>query len=796
MPLILSSAPSGGGGGEGTFAFTSTAQLRPRRTAFLFRSYVQLGKTVVPFSFASAVRLKSSRVPFSFTSFVALRPTGSRWAGILPTPMQGIPPKTWEVSCEVGKSSKFSYTHNGENESGTLTVQVPAAQIGNKVGITASLGSGPAIARHLTVDKRQFEETRTREGITTVIRFYNETAEKARSFPLPELVPWVKSPRLDYPNDYVLEPGLAPSPTLPAPPPLRSIGVRALVDQAFAAAGIGFSLIGPDPFEGETWLEKRRDTSTGGRTPADVFGSTYGALGYRLIVRGSALFGVPPGGSIDSASLAYTSCELESNTRRKEAAQVPGRIALSASDALVPAPKVDAPPSPDPDKEDEEPSDDTQTPEDKARSWREITPGPDGFTVSTGYVWNGLLREEQEISIGRVEVKETVDGEAVTRVFDRVLIGDTKTTYKYHPDCPDAVVEQVTTKRGFGYGLGTEVRMVGVLGRMFGGQFSAGDLVTNETEIITQTWYETPPLAGYLRSRTTAGKRLVSVEQEGAEEEANQRGPMQAREYVAQILRERYRRVDPNWHRHWETTGGATIPLYDLDSQEPIRLTVKTGTLISGSEVMRNEPPKVNWPTPAEVKPGTPEDPDDPNADKGPQAEVNIPQRAMFAVEGGGEGGIQATFPMLASAAKLPQFAAILAHANGPRLTTSAQFQKPAAALPGSSISGAVSGVVVSLNINTEGKTGSATIEAESLEAPGITPIPWPAENDRERGTVVSINGQRVTVAIPTGVGSDGKGVYVNRTAYLLQGMTVALGATVEIRVDSRGYNLIASGAS
>lgn len=792
MPVILMGRS--GHSGAAPFGFVSRARLTPRPTGVVFRSYVRPPE-VVPFAFGTLIRLRTARVPVRFPSYAGLRPSGGGSPGLPPgTPVKvipGAPPRRWELSCPLGRAVQSSYQHDGETETVTLTLKTDARP-GETLKVFASLGDAPAIARHLTVDQRQYEVTRSRtEGTTTVIRAYNAAAERARTFALPELVEWVLSPRLDYPDDYVAQPGIVPA-TPPPLPPLRRVGVSDLVRRGFAAAGVPFSLIGPDPFGGETWQEKRREYSTGGRTPADLFGDTYGALGYRLIVRGDALYGVPPGGSLTGEGDAFTRCEIESLTERGEGAQVPGRIRLSAAERTVLGPLVPRDPESDPDEVAEEGE---QTEEDKLRSWSDVSyTAGGGMSVSAGYVWNGLLRQEQQVEIGRVEVKETVDGEAVTRVFDRVLISDTKTTYSYHPACREAVVSQKTVKRGYGYTLNTELQMRSASGVMFSAYLPGGDLVENQTEIISQVWHEEGDLAGYLKSRRTEGKRLVSVEQEGAEEEdPARRGPLQPREYVGQVLGETYRRIGPVWHRHYATTGGATVPLYDLDSQEAVRLTVRTGAMQTGSEVMRNEPPRVEWPKRQPEKPEGEEDETDADPDGRLRNEISLPQRAAWRVEGGGSGTAEQTFGMLEGPAKLAGFAALIAHANGARVVQEARLSVPRGLLPGSLISSPVSGVVESLSITTEGRKGTASITAAQVTAPALTELPWPAENDRERGFVVSVSRAQVVVNVP--YLSGGSVGYQPRVATLLRGFAEPeVGSVVEIATNSAGHSVIAGG--
>lgn len=771
MPLILMGRRAPGGE---ALTFPSRVTLRPRALTFTFRSSV-LPPERAMVTFTSLVRLRTARVTQRFPSYAALRPAvmggGAGGGSVTPdgpslppgTPVQiipGAPPRRWQVSCPLGRAVSASYEHSGESETATLTFPGEVTP-GASVQFGASLGDLPALARSLTVDPRQYEIRRSRTGpTTTTLRAYNPASEWAGSSPLPELVPWKLAPRA--------EDSTAPG---------RTLGVSDLVRRAFAAAGVGFGLVGDDPFAGETWQEGARDVSTEGRTAADVFGDSYGALGYRLIVRGSALYGLAPGASLTGAGDAFTRCEIEGLTERGEAAQVPGRIRLTAADLVVQGPE----PEPEEEGEGEE-----QSEQDRLQSWNEKAFTGSGFTVSAGYVVGGRVRQEQQVEIGRVEVKETVQGEegseVKTRVFDRVLISDTKTTYAYHPDCPEALIRQQTTKRGYGYTLNTQPQMRSVSGQMFSASLPGGDLVENQTEIIAQQWYDSGDLAGYLKSRRTEGKRLVSVEQEGAEAEPEERGPLQGREYVAQVQGEIYRRVGKLWHRHYATTGGATVPLYDLDSGEAVRLAVRTGAMTSGSEVMRNEPPRVDWPKAATQDPENPESPE-------PRPEISLPQRAAFAVAGGGVSTLEQAFPMLRTADKLPQFAAILAYSRGPRVVQEAQLSVPRGLLPGSEISSPVSGIVESLSISTEGGKGTARITAARTTAPALTPIPWPDDRPQQ-GFVTRVENGVVHVTVPrVSAGGVASGASSGR---LLPGFAEpTVGSVVGIGTDSQGRRVI-----
>lgn len=686
---------------------------------------------------------------------LGLRP-GSALAAMPVAVSVGAAPQRWEVSTSLGCATKASYTHSGEDETATLTLNVRREALPEQLALTALLGDLPGVGTTLTVDPRQWEET-TQDGVTsTTIRLYNRAAYLARSTPLPELVNWVL-----YPRRQSAGPGPAP----------RIASVSGLIRQAAHAAGLRFALIGPDPFAGETWQEGRRDTSTEGRTFADLFGEAYGALGYRLIVRGDLLLGVPPGGHITEALPSWTVCEVESLTRRGESGGVPGRIQVSAADAQVPKLKPEAAAQPEGDK---------QSDRDKQQSWLTYSREGDTLTVSTGYVQGGVVRETQEITLGRVEVRETVDDKEQKRVFDRVLISDTYTTFSYHPSCPEALVSQSTTKHSYGYTLATKTQMRGVSGRMFNGNFAAGDLVGNETEIVAQRWYEGGADAGYLAQRLAQSKRLVSVQQANPDGELDKRGLLEGREYVAQVLTDQYRRVGEAWSHQWGTSGGATVPLYDAETQDAVRLTIKTGTMQSGSEIMRNDPPKVNWPK-VEGQPDVPQDVPD---------LISWPQHAQFVVTGGGPNTLQQSFPMLATASKLHLFAEYLAQANGPVLVRELSLKTPRAALPGD-------GDVTEFSLSLDGMKRMASLTLETRTEPGLSGVPWPPDRSATLIGVVQARpaASTATVAVLTGVNAAAtEGIWQDVAALIPTGTTVSVGASVGLYLGAGGQYVIGGG--
>lgn len=800
MPMILlfgADAPLAPGdwhAGE----FVSTARAERTWQAGSFRTYAQGRTGWVTGEFVSVGRGGTAWRTGQFMSRALGVPTGSPLGTpvIVGTPGQGgapLPgtpvtviiggkPVQLEMSCTLGKALKASYEHTGENESATITLRVPRDRVPGNLTLTATLAGQLPFTTKLKVDERQWEE-KTEKGVkTTTIRLYNEAAYRANTKPLPELVPWVTHPRIVYGDDK-------------NGPPLRTLDVSDLVKQAASAAGVSFALLGGDIFAGETWLETKRETSTGGRTFADVFGETYGAAGYRLLVRGNLMLGVAPGQGVTTQQPTFTRCELQTVMRRSERGHVPGRIRLTAGDAHIPKPDVTEP-------EPETPEE--QEKQDAALSYIRHTPTETGETISTRYVFRGLIRETQEVEIGRVQVTETVEKEdiddysggdfeieansttnedgtttisnyTVTRTFNRVLISDQRTTFQYHPACKEALIRQETTKKSYGYQLGTEVGPRTVVGTMFSGSLTGGDLVGNELETVTQEWYGKPPLAGFQKSRRAESSRLLAVQQENAEASPKDRGPVAAREYTVKIETERYEKIGKLWERAYSTTGGVNTPLFDTDSGEAVRLSLRTGTMQSGSELMENEPPKVTWPE----KPGD-TDADEEQEDQQAIPELTFPQRQQFSVSGGGFGTVQQSFPMLQNRLKLPMLAALIAHANGPRLRQEITLQRPRMALPGD-------GTVDGVSLEIDGGKHTMTMTTLSVTAPGVTPIPWPPDTDTASGTVVKVDGQQVTVRVLADVTGDGTPIWRDWHATMPKGVTAKVGDTLDVRTGSNG---------
>lgn len=752
MPLIIQRRQASGAGRFGRLTSFADAQRTGgfgRLTSYAYPAQPTFGRLT------SLIRFQPLGRAGRFVSRAIVALAGSPVLGMPTEHIGGAAPVKPVFSCVLGNALKAEYEHSGEDEYATITIRKSRASIPDALKLMVSLRGFAAFTANLAVDPRQWEESTENGVVTTTLRLYNAAIDRAGNYPLPELVPWVLHPRPSEARSFAM----------------RQISVTALIAQAAATAGVSYVIDGVDPFAGETWQESRREISTAGRTFIDLC-SIYTAAGYRFVWRGRVLHIVQPGiGISGSAGAAFRPCEIDSMRRRGEAGQVPGRIELHAADAVVPKPRAEL--------ENTNPTQTNQTEDDARASWLNRSYTDSVETITAGYVLGGLLRETQEVVLGRVEVTETIDGEARIRVFDRVLISDTRTTFDYHPDCHAALVHQANYKTSYGYTLNTKIEPRGVLGLMFSGSLSGGDVVSNETEITQQRWHESGVLAGYLMQRLTAGKRLVSVQQVNPEADPTERGPLAAREYAAQVMTEDYRKIGKLWARTWGTTGGAMVPLYDAESQEAVRLTVKTGPMQSGAEVMENEPPKVTWPQAQDTPVG-----DDANE---LQDETNYPQRKRFAVAGGGFNTLSQTFDMLRTPLKLPMLADLIAAANGPRVVTELNLKTVRGMLPGEN-------GVTNLHVSMDGSSASSTVTMVSSEAPGIKEVVWPPDPGTSTGVVTGMGSGMATVSVLTGVDEQGGGIWQSQTAYLPSGTTVTTGATVATRVNSAGVNIVTGG--
>lgn len=750
MPLILGRLPEPTAGDGAVLRHTTQAQARRRVVVLRFAAFVE-GRTgyavqrhtsTVQGQTAWRVQRHTSR---ALGVQVSTGLAGAAQAGV--HLLEGRAAVPIEATCILGKAVKASYEHTGDNETATVTIRGARETVPDTLVLDIIQNGVRGFTASLTVDKSQWEES-TQEGVKmTTIRLYNATADTLNSKPLPPLTPWEINPRVQ---------------TAAQGMPLRAVGVNELIYRAANAVGVKLVLMGDQVFADEHWLESRRETTTEGRTLADLLSDTYGAAGCQILIRGAVVYVVPPGERLSDAQLTFTPCELRNFMRRKEGGQLPGRLDLSAADAQVPRLKLGAGEQPAPES-------------DAAMSFIRRTPtGDGGETITTKYVQGGLLRQTQEVVLGRVEVKETVDDKEQTRVFDRVLISDVRTDYTYHPTAKEALIGQKTVKRSYGYTLGTKTEIRGVSGVMFAGFLTGGDLVGEEVEQVTQQWYENGPNQGYLRQRIAQGSQIANVQQKDAEEEPDKRGPVLAREYVTKTDYEEYTRFGDLWERSYGTMRGVSVPLFDTSSGEAVRLATRTGSTVRASELMENEPPKVAWPNLAAQ-----------NSDEGATEEMSVPQHSRFVLSGNGTAQVSRTFGMLRNRAKLPLLARWIAQSLAPRLRQEVQLNRAVGYLPGDGNLASLS-----LEIDTASRTRKISLTTLDFDrVSSVSEVPWPQPFGLS-GVVVSRIGDTVQVQVLSGVSAGGTGTWREVSAYLT-GDPPKRGDSVTVRLDGQGRYVV-----
>ncbi|UQN05445.1 hypothetical protein [Deinococcus sp. QL22] len=653
-----------------------TTRLVPRRVRGSWRSRVQLGQTRVAGQHVSTVRL-GGRVAGQHTSITALRiqPTP------VPMPIQirpGVLPDIWETSCSLGQVQSLSYEHSGIDETATLTLLNVGAPSSGSVSFTAGLRNGTSLSRTLKLDAGQYETNWTPEGSVTTVRLLNETAEKARTKRLSELLPWKLNPRGDMRN--------VPCAQRPKP---RTLTVDALLTQAAGNAGVQFVQL-QRPLGAETYMEGMRDIKVQGRTFAELFNEIYSGIGYQLIVRGNVVYGLGPGQAISGAG--STPLPVLTHTERGERAQTPGLIRLTGGDQLAKRPNLVsfAPLAPDPE------------------AWR-IAVSPDHQWVvreftQTGEVMrgftklNGQIVRTVEITTDRVVVKE--EGETPEKIFNNVLMGYNTTELEFDPECPDKLLWERTVKRSYGYSAATKIKSSYIAGGPVGGGFSAGDTGDDEQEIIEHRWGP----EGIERQTITVKGRVTAMQQQGADGELADRGALISRETQAEVLNETYTQIGGEWWNFYNVSGAVALPVYDLESQEPVRLNIKTGSSASGSKKMDGMPKTFKC-----------------NADC--PAALAFPNQAAGIVIGGGGTITDASFPVVAREAKLKSLIPLVVKSLAPRVVHRLTLAQPVNVQPGTTTG---YGICSSFSLSLQNGLGSVEMEAVDLKAVSTTLIDDP----------------------------------------------------------------------
>ncbi|MFC6662983.1 hypothetical protein [Deinococcus multiflagellatus] len=527
--------------------------------------------------------------------------------------IQGVRPLVVTAESPLGPLISADYSDDGSGPTATLVLPgevIPAAGAPVRVTLTSQGHSGKAgaisgppgapkprarqnyefvTARteiQLALDD-QYEVSDARGAVQTTLRAYTPAATSLGTVRLPELVPFMLTP--------------TPRPTRDTPCAarlqLQTAPVGSIVRQAVAAAGLSLTVVGGDPLAGEHWTEFEMPYSTKGKSPQQVLDDTYLAVGYRPVIRreGSVtrLLLLPPG--ITEGDVQVSGDQVISGgTRRRESGHFPASVTVTGADLLVPLPElatlIELAPDPEAFEQAIQPN----------KAWSKIDPIPDGKgEVITGYHRvNGQLVGVYRATVQSFSVQEQVDGKTVDVDFSNVLTSLEETETTYHPTCTDMLLRQFTRKRSWSYTVATRTRTE-IIGRYgYLGAAAVGDLLGDEIEVLEQHWSP----EGWLRAKLQRSTKLTSVKQSEPEGELKDRGPVKPHEYLERVRIENYLPDGLSWVMLWQETGNIPVVLYDEDSLEPVRVTLRGGTITSGMEKMDAAPPSVRCPDPCAVR--------------------------------------------------------------------------------------------------------------------------------------------------------------------------------------------------
>jgi hypothetical protein len=598
---------------------------------------------------------------------------------VAPPPLifrKGAPQRYTGATSPKGNVISAAYTHSGTRETLTMTVEGVSAPTPD-LSLNVFDSDGNTIAIQVDGDLFQYEIQQTPTGAVTVLYGENYSATRLGIVRCLEYVPWKLSP--------------TPPPDRRVPcaarAPLQEVTVSTLVVEAFAAAGMSLAFINGDPLLGLTWKEQERDYSTAGKTPDQIFAESYGAAGYGYVVRGKTAVLLGPAESITTMALGSRDLVVGSVTRGA-AANTPALVTVTGADLLVNRPDLItlALEAPDTSSLIREIAPDYE--------WYVTTPTADGETIKGFRKVAGQVTYTNELTRSDVTVKETVNGAEQTRLYAGVVTGYTSTTTRYDPYCTDAMIYQETVKTSFGYGLSTDTHLRAFSGPGWGGSYNVGDVLADEVQTVVQTF----SAEGYLQTKSTTNKKLVTLQQVGADGPLAGRGALTAREYTTQILSESYQPLQgAKWLRIWNLSGAQQLPLYDTASGDAIRLASRGAALNNGQDVLDQAPSQVTCP-----------DQCSPNR-------IAYPQTARRSIADGREGAeVTRALPFVTSRTSLEGYTSVIAASLAPTTTRDLTLAGALDIRPGVKLTGVTSGTVQSLSIDAS--AGFATVKVSTVE--------------------------------------------------------------------------------
>ncbi|MFC6660107.1 hypothetical protein [Deinococcus multiflagellatus] len=353
---------------------------------------------------------------------------------------------------------------------------------------------------------------------TTTFTFRNSFDHLLRGIRLGELIPWKLAP--------------TPDPCLRV---RQRVNISQLVTQTLRDHVDFFFVLEDDPLVSSSWVEGRVDFSTLNITPQALWDATYGALGMVLHVQprgqGLQLVGRWPQPTEEVTGGARIDADWRlTELPQRQWWQTPTRLTVRGADhvtELTPALLLEW-----------VGEDDPAYPEVMravlpTQEWYD-EPAPNGTTtVYRGFnKLNGQLTRQVEFTVGDVFVKETIDGKPKSKLFRDVATGYKSTETHYDPDCPARPVYQRVETRSWAYPYHVTLGTFQVLGPGIIRPLTVGEEA--ESGVTTTTYRYSPQ--GHLAAETTTGPVLMSVQQENAEAEADERGPIERREAVMRTV--------------------------------------------------------------------------------------------------------------------------------------------------------------------------------------------------------------------------------------------------------------------
>ena len=451
-------------------------------------------------------------------------------------------------------------------------------------------------------------------GYRTTFRGRTTQDQDLQNTRLPELIPWVANPsrQIESPNYRSVTRQVAP--------------VRAILGLAFTEAGQNLS--GLDVLQGEYWEETRREFTTKDRSPADVYGDTYGRLNVRLILLDATRnvwLMLPPG--VADGAFQLRPEFLTALSEQAEYSRTPVRLSLQIGDRFTQVEDyleevVNTETLPDVIGEDGQPQ--RLDIKDKPAARFEVS----REAVVTGYVDRdgrrtatltrkraGRTVQVVEVITGLIELTEPVTPEDVLERARTTLLSSpywqgqliqleqkralnvvfsiTETTFTYLPGTEDsqAVAESLTTRTAYTYTYTTVPQgaqgIPAELAALVPGAIQ-GDLLGRESTRMRNVW---SPQGGWLRERITVESRAGELAQTGLDEPATAPPPvaLTVEEYTTT---ETYK---PTGGGYWIYTrtriGPQKLPVRDMDTGEITKTERRIGVLEHSEDLTENAPP-------------------------------------------------------------------------------------------------------------------------------------------------------------------------------------------------------------